>query len=112
MPTHFFPKSKFALERMSYEGIRLLKELRLNLIGDDRLQSDRTHIAHLRNTRIENVVSRIGKNSIAYFTIRRQGHTKFGELSTNSLNSLEPFIDRNFFSELKKASLLNINHQP
>ena len=109
---HFFPKSKFALERLSYEGIRLLKELRQNLIGDDRLQSNRTYVAFLRNSKIENAVSRIGKNSIAYFNVRRQGHTKFGELSTSLLNSLKPFIDRNFFTELKKAILINIDHQP
>ena len=33
----FFPESNFELERVSYIGTQLLKEIRLGLIGDPRL---------------------------------------------------------------------------
>ena len=105
---HFHPKINFELERMSLEGVRLLRELRLKEIGSEKVASDRIYIELVKRIKLENVVSRIGKGSIAYFSFRRQGRNLAVDLDYIELDRLRPFIHRNFFDELRRVSRLRL----
>jgi hypothetical protein len=105
----FYPKINFDLERMSHEGIKILKEIRLQLFRENSVANNRMYISYLRNIKLDNVVSQIGRGSIAFFDIRRLGCRMVGELDPNLLRRLEPFIERTIYSELKRAVIIRLD---
>ena len=105
----FFPKANSSVDKVTSEGIKFLKEARHNLIGCESIRMNAGYIVHLRNTKIENVVSKIGKSSLAYFCLKRLGMNKIGELDRTQLGSIKPFIGKMLFTELDRALTLRVN---
>ena len=97
------------MDKVTSEGIKFLKEARHNLIGCESIRMNAGYIVHLRNTKIENVVSKIGKSSLAYFCLKRLGMNKIGELDRTQLGSIKPFIGKMLFTELDRALTLRVN---
>ena len=97
----FFPKCLHNVDGLSIEGLNLLRGIRHKLASNPKLTSNRKYVAVVKDIRLANVISRIGKNSIAYFSARRAGIERIGDLTERQLNSLEHFTDNNLTGTIK-----------
>ena len=105
----FFPKIKTKLDSVAYEGIQLLGEDRRKLWTTDPGQLEANGVALIRELQLKSIVSSAGRNSIAYFNIRRLGATKIADLDRHSLDSIGRFINRSLLDCCRQVVNINLN---
>ena len=99
----FFPKCSQDIDNVSSEGVRLLKIARQDLLDQDSLKQNRKFIAALKNVKLSNLLSQAGKNSIAYFNLRRQRLKKVEDITVEQLNSISRFAEKRLIGPLKEV---------
>ena len=104
----FFPTCTVELEDVISRGIELLARDRQALWEEQRLYSNRIFVKSIKDLKLSDIVSRNGKNSIAYFNIRRNRKTKIAELNALEIGSLSPFVN----TRLIEASIETLNLNP
>ena len=62
----FHPKCLHKINGASIEGIKILKEARLNLLDCDNLTCNHKYVAAIKEIKLVNVISEAGKNSLAF----------------------------------------------
>ena len=107
LSSFFFPKVEKKIEDIISRGIELLAEDRQALWGEARLYSNRIFVKSLKELRLVDVVSRNGRNSLAYFNIRLLGKIKLSDLNVQEIRSLRPFVNSNLIRAALESSELN-----
>ena len=77
----FFPRIELNIESVLTEGIKLLRSDRQKLWGKESVETNRSYLAALKQIKLTNAVSAVGKNSLAYFALRLRGKSKLSELN-------------------------------
>ena len=103
---YFFPSIRTKIDSMASKGVELLRSERLKMLGDEALRSDRRFLASAREVALSNIINKKGINSLAYFTLRRQGLTKVGMLTQAQLNQVRHFIDAKILPNLAQSLAL------
>jgi len=105
----FFIPMRIACERFSVEGIKNLCELRKRILRDESFLGTTNAIKLIRDINLGNVVSRLGRGSLNYFSLRTRGKTKLGHLTRLELLRLIRHIDREIFPQLEKAISIQVD---
>jgi len=95
------------VEPIAYEGHRLLKTDRQNLLRSDALDANRKFIGLVKASKLGAFVNNTGKQSIVYNTLWRAGRRVISDLRPGELSQLRPFIKEPIYSRLESAISLN-----
>ena len=109
---YFFPKSLLTCDRYTIAGLEALSSFRLNALKIN--QDNRTPdlIKSLRNIKLADIVSRAGRNSINYFTLRAGGKNIIKDLNEQELGSLGYFIDSDLMPRLRQCLRIRLDGIP
>ena len=102
----FFPRIELNIESVLTEGIKLLRSDRQKLWGKESVETNRSYLAALKQIKLTNAVSAVGKNSLAYFALRLRGKSKLSELNVAELNSVRRFISLNLADTMERVAPL------
>ena len=100
---YFHPSCGIKEEKVIAKGIEIIKEVRKKYVGHDPLLSNRLYIAYLKNVKLKNLVNPVGRQSLQYFRLVTGGVRTLGQLDVGSLQTLNRFIERNFFQEAMRV---------
>ena len=89
-------------------GVELLAHDRLQAVDKEDLLGLTKYIVILRSIKINSIITEIGKNSLAYFNLRRQAKDEVGKLSPAELERLIRFIPPTLHKALRKAVTINL----
>ena len=70
---------------------------------------DTIGVALIRDVKLNSIVNPIGRNSIAYFNIRRLGKERISELNLANLATIGRFVPNEFLAICQAALSLNVN---
>ena len=110
--TDFYaPKLDTNLDELALEGVRVLTSDRARLLDSGDLDTNTLFLKSIKSIKLNRVLSRNGRSSIAWFNIRRQGVTRIDNLNRINLRALEFFLPRNIVMRARAAVNLpnNIN---
>ena len=74
------------------------------------MDRDRQYVWCIKNVNINKAVSATGRNSLAYFNIRRTGSRSVHELNENQLETIKPFVNRDLFCAIKETLPIAYNN--
>ena len=88
----------------------------VSILGIDRRQmwetpSDKLELKAVRlikRTKLQDCVNSIGKNSLAYFNLRRRGLTDLGQLNLRELLSLKRFVNENLLNRCRETCTFDL----
>ena len=103
----FGPRCCVEVERVTIKGLDLLQKDRDKLWADSELNSHAGLISTIANTKIKDILSQQGRDSVTYFMLRRQ-YTKVGELRQPQLDRLIRYIGEEKREKISRVVGLNI----
>ena len=109
---YFFPEDKVQCDSVISKAVELLKLNRQASWQDRLLYSDKHYVSRLKEIALSKAVSNLGRNSLAYFAIRRLGITKVGELDGLQLENLRPFVTQHLFRAIKETLPITLPNVP
>ena len=98
----FAPKIPENIDSLTYEGIKLLGQDRLALLGKSNLEGNARYVSLLGHTKISAIISNLGKSSLAYFALSNRGAKQLKDLNRRDLELIGPHLPANFLSEARK----------
>jgi hypothetical protein len=104
----FYPECGLAVETVVHRGVGLLSKDQKSLLERDVDMGNRQYVGFLKDIYLNKIVSAIGKISLSYTMLWRQGKRRVGDLNERELSLLRPFIDRNLIEKLTRISRINI----
>lgn len=104
----FSPKISISLDEVSVQGLNLLMEDRLKLLGHRELESNRKFLEVIKGIRVRAAVDANGRNSIIYFNLRLQNKLKLGQLNGREIDSIKNFINPELHELLKRTHAINV----
>ena len=108
----FYPECQQDIESCTSRAIKELRVHRISLLANGDLLSERNILAAARSTKLNNVVSVNGRNSIPFFSIWRSGKRLIGDLAGGDLAKLRRYIKPEFYSMLESAVRYNLGRVP
>lgn len=87
------PRCKSKSDAFLTKSLNILSRVRKESSNEPNLAGNRLLIGLIKETPIKNMINRVGKTSLAYFSIRRRGHDQLGLLTRQELRDLERFVD-------------------
>ena len=105
----FFPKLDVKLDPVSNYAVALLKSDRSKIWDMEIELLEAKAISLIRGIKLKSAVSHNGRNSIAYFNVRRAGCERLASLSRAQLDSLTRFMPKNLAAISKIAIAINVN---
>ena len=106
----FFPEDKIKLDSVLSVGLELLRKNRQEGWKSRLMDRDRQYVWCIKNVNINKAVSATGRNSLAYFNIRRTGIRSVHELNENQLETIKPFVNRDLFCAIKETLPIAYNN--
>ena len=105
----FYPKLCNKLDGVANCGIELLGIDGRKMWEIDRQNLDAKSITLVREIKLQSAVNSIGKNSIAFFNIRRQGWERIRDLDLAAIDRLSRFIPGALVRLTQLVIALNVN---
>lgn len=99
----FAPKISTVIEGVSRKGVELLKKDRLRLFEDLSLINNVRFLSTIRDLKITEIMSNLGRNSLTYFLLRRRGRMKVRDLNQGELRDIIRFIEPNRRTMVERA---------
>ena len=99
----FHPIVRLNAESITVVGSKLLKDLRSSYVGEESIARNRLYIAYIKNIKIVNAISSLGKQSIGYLRLRQEGLRYLGELNARQVQLISMFLNRNLHREVSRV---------
>ena len=99
----FYPTCALKIDPVHRKGVTLLKESRANLWENKLVERNRLLIDAVKQVKLTSILSREGKLSLNYFSLRIRGKVRVGDLTQGEAISLNRFLDRKIKELLMRA---------
>ena len=93
----FFPKLNLNICDVTQKAIEVLKKCRLRILDNQDLTNKVKLVSLLKETKIKNILSPAGVNSVLYFRLRIAGTQKIGQLTRQQLDQIRRLIKEEAF---------------
>ena len=90
-------------DSFSAQAISIINGCRKKRLEDERLVANSRYVKYVREIQLRDFVSRIGRLSIGYFNLWRNGKNKIGELNHLELRGIRRFIDHSVYGCLERC---------
>ena len=98
----FFPEDKSKLDSVLERAVHLLRKNRQDSWKDNEFNREKHYVDCIKSIKLCKIVSPVGRNSLAYFAIRRTGATRVAEQNLMKLESIKLFINRDLYRVIKE----------
>ena len=88
----FYPNLKIHICNVTHEAVTFLRQYRNQLLSNPDLINKVKLLSLVKETRIKNILTNNGLNSLHYFQLRIQGIRKVGQLDRDQLNRIKGLI--------------------
>ena len=109
LSSFFFPKVLKKVDPILTFATELLGHDRRKIWETPREELGCSELKLIKEVKLQDCVSPVGKNSILYFVLRRRGITSLGQLNLNELDQLSRFMNRNLAEKIREIHALDLN---
>jgi hypothetical protein len=108
LSSYFFPTTTQAVDLMSIEALAKLKEDRIAWLENPEIRITTKLVALLKASKLRDILSRVGRQSLEYFRLIRGNKKQVGDLDLTSYNRLSRHMDRRFLHPIREILEINV----